>query len=81
MYNKKNMFNKITLVGIATLTLLTISSTVATASTKPKMEKCTGIVAPGKADGQKIVNGKKVDWIFVPAGACSKFVGGEVISD
>jgi len=52
-----------------------------TFAAKPQMEKCAGIVKAGKADGHTVVNGKKVDWILVPAGACLKLVGGKVILD
>lgn len=51
------------------------------AADTPKMEKCTGIVKAGKADGQSTIDGKKVDWIKMPAGQCIKFVGGKVVFD
>jgi len=59
---------------------LSLSSTAYSAKKTLKMEKCSGIVAPGKADGKSIVNGKKVAWIYVPEGACEKLVGGELVS-
>ena len=59
--------------------LLTLSTTAYSAKKPVKMEKCTGIVAPGKADGTSVIKGKKVGWILVPEGACEKLVGGKVV--
>jgi len=56
-------------------------NTSAYAADAPKLEKCTGIVKAGKADGQSTVDGKLVDWILMPAGQCIKFVGGKVVFD
>ena len=78
MFNHKPLIN-LTLTGISAIFLLSLSSSAF--SEKPKMEKCSGIVKAGKADGQSVVKGKKVDWILVPAGACVKLVGGKVIFD
>lgn len=66
-------------MSLALILLASIST--ATFSAEEKMEKCAGIVKEGKADGQKLIKGKKVDWILVPAGACLKFVNGKVILD
>jgi len=65
------------LISALTLTVLAPHTFAA----KPQMEKCSGIVKAGKADGHTVVNGKKIDWILVPAGACVKLVGGKVILD
>ncbi len=59
---------------------LSLSSTAYSAKKPLKMEKCSGIVAPGKEDGKSTINGKKVAWIYVPEGACEKLVDGELVS-
>ena len=64
-----------TAMGFLSLTMPAVSAE------KVEMEKCIGIVKPGQADGQTTIDGKKVDWILVPAGACMKLVGGKVIID
>jgi len=74
-----NKIIKIVTISITCLALSTISTSAFSA--KQKLEKCTGIVKAGKADGQSTIKGKKVDWILVPAGACLKLVGGKVIFD
>ncbi len=65
----------VTLIG------LILAGSNAYAADAPKLEKCTGIVKAGKADGQSTVNGKLVNWIKMPAGQCIKFVGGKVVFD
>lgn len=59
---------------------LTLSTPVVSAE-KVELEKCVGIVKSGLADGQTVIDGNKVDWLLVPAGACMKLVGGKVIID
>ena len=79
MSNNKTILNKTIPLSIVFIVVASLSTT--TFSAEKKMEKCTGIVKAGKADGQQLIKGKKVDWILVPAGACLKFVGGKVILD
>ena len=76
--NKRINTLKIALLGLTATAIVTMSASTLAAKAV-KMEKCTGIVKKGKADGQQMFNGKKVDWIHVPAGACEKFVDGVVI--
>ncbi len=73
------MIHKI-LTPILLIGLLSVA-TETFAADAPKMEKCTGIVKAGKADGQSTIDGKQVDWIKMPAGQCIKFVGGKVVFD
>jgi uncharacterized membrane protein len=74
-----NKILKTALLGLTVISLATVSTTAFSAKKKVKMEKCTGIVKAGKADGKQMFNGKETDWILVPAGACEKLVDGVVI--
>jgi len=75
MYNNKTFKT----IALATLTLSVLSISSTAISAEPKMEKCTGIVKAGKADGQSTIDGKQVNWILMPVGQCMKFVGGKVV--
>ena len=79
----KNKLIKVALLSLTAISLASLSTTAfsAKAAKKVKMEKCSGIVRSGKADGQEMIKGKKVDWILVPAGACEKLVDGVVLYD
>ena len=72
---------KALLIAGITLSFLSLSIPAVSAEKveKVEFEKCAGIAKPGQADGQTTVDGKKTDWILVPAGACMKLVGGKVI--
>ena len=70
-------FKKITLLSIITLSILTVTATAFSA--KAELEKCAGIVKKGSADGKTVINGVEVEWIYVPAGACAKLVGGKLV--
>ena len=77
-----NNLLKTNLTTLVALCAFVISSPAFSAEpAKLKMEKCIGLVAKGKADGQIVVNGKKEDWIFIPEGQCVKLVGGKVVYD
>lgn len=65
--------------------LATGISTSALANDKPAVEKCFGIVKAGKNDcqtatnacaGQSKTDGMPDAWVYVPAGTCTKIVGG-----
>jgi len=77
MYQNKT-FKTMALTTIA-MSVLSMSSVATAEEPKIEMEKCTGIVKAGKADGQSTIDGKQVDWILMPAGQCIKFVGGKVV--
>ncbi len=79
LLENNNKLVKFALLGLTAISLAAVSTTAFSAKKKVKLEKCTGIVKAGKADGKQVFNGKEVDWIFVPAGACEKFVDGVVI--
>ncbi|MEE9444289.1 MAG: DUF2282 domain-containing protein [Cocleimonas sp.] len=74
--HKNKIFKTIAFTTI-TMSVLSMSATIVAAETK--MEKCTGIVKAGKADGQSTIDGKQVDWILLQEGQCMKFVGGKVV--
>jgi len=75
----KKLITKVVLTGITALSLATVSTSAFSA--KPKLEKCSGIVKKGMADGTTEINGKMVEWIYVPAGACEKLVDGIILFD
>ncbi len=76
---KKNTIKNICIPFIA-ITLLSLTST-AFAKKEVKMEKCMGIAKAGMGDGKVTMDGKTEEWLYVPAGACEKFVDGHLLLD
>ncbi|MDT8282762.1 MAG: DUF2282 domain-containing protein [Gammaproteobacteria bacterium] len=80
--NSKNTFNSTLLAVVATLAMGLASG--AAIAAKPGFEKCAGIVKAGMNDcgtsghacaGQAAKDSDPEEWIYVPAGTCSKIVG------
>jgi len=82
--------NQETLIKTALAGVLatSLSSTVTAEESKPKMERCAGIVAAGMNDcatsqhscaGQAKEDFDPEEWINVPEGTCKKIAGGSVI--
>jgi len=64
----------LTAMGLASIT----SSSFAAEAEK---EKCMGLAKVGKGDGKVTIDGKIEEWLYVPAGACAKFVDGRLLLD
>ncbi len=73
--NKKII--KTTFISIIALGVVAMTSSTF-AEKKAPTEKCMGIAKAGKGDGKATVDGKEEEWVRVPAGACTKLVGGRV---
>ncbi len=76
MNNKKLLIATfaLTAMGLASIT----SSSFAAAAEK---EKCMGLAKTGMGDGKVTIDGKIEEWLYVPAGACAKFVDGRLLLD
>ena len=68
---------KTTFISIIAFGVVAMTSTTFAKKAEPT-EKCMGIAKVGKGDGIATVDGKKEEWIIVPAEACEKLVGGRV---
>lgn len=76
---KINTIKNICIPFIA-ITLLSITSTTF-AKKEVVMEKCMGIAKAGMGDGKVTIDGKTEEWLYIPAGACEKLVGGRLLLD
>jgi len=76
MNNKKLIIATFSLVAIGLVALTSPSF----AADKEK-EKCMGIAKAGMGDGKTTIDGKVEEWLYVPAGACAKFVDGRLLID
>ncbi|MEE9310644.1 MAG: DUF2282 domain-containing protein [Cocleimonas sp.] len=72
-----NITIKTTFIPLLAISLLAITSN-SFAKKDATMEKCVGIAATGKGDGKVSIDGKTMEWIYIPAGQCQKLIGGEV---
>jgi uncharacterized membrane protein len=73
--------------AIAALTVPVVANAAPAAEPAFKAEKCYGIAASGKNDCQTSTHscageskraGDPESWLYVPAGTCSKIVGGKL---
>jgi uncharacterized membrane protein len=76
MNNKKLLIATfaLTATGLVAIT----SSSFAAEVTK---DKCMGLAKAGMGDGKVTIDGKVEEWLYLPAGACAKFVGGRLLID
>ena len=72
--NLKALFLSFVALGLVSTTSLSFAE-------KEKNEKCMGLAKKGMGDGKAMIDGKVQEWLFVPAGACAKFVGGRIYID
>ena len=76
MNNKKLL---IATFALTTIGLVSISSS--SFAEDAKQDKCMGLAKAGMGDGKTTVDGKVEEWLYVPAGACAKFVDGRLLID
>jgi len=71
---------KALIISVLALGMVSITSTSFAEENAKKnpMEKCMGLVKAGMGDGKANVDGKVEEWLFVPVGSCSKFIGGRI---
>ncbi|MCK5662691.1 MAG: DUF2282 domain-containing protein [Thiotrichaceae bacterium] len=76
------MNNKKLLIAAFTLTAMGLASlTSSSFAAEAEKEKCMGLAKAGMGDGKVTIDGKVEEWLYVPAGACAKFVDGRLLLD
>ena len=75
--NNKKLFIATFILSTVGLVSITSSSFAA----DDKTEKCMGLAKAGMGDGKVTIDGKVEEWLYVPAGACAKFVDGRLLLD
>lgn len=76
------MSNKKLLVTTFALTAMGLASiTSSSFAADAEKEKCMGLAKAGMGDGKVTIDGKVEEWLYVPAGACAKFVDGRLLLD
>ena len=76
------MNNKKLLIATLTLTAMGLASiTSSSFAAEAEKEKCMGLAKAGMGDGKVTIDGKVEEWLYVPAGACAKFVDGRLLLD
>ncbi len=76
------MINKKHLIVLFTLTAMSLASiTSSSFAADTEQEKCMGLAKAGTGDGTITIDGKVEEWLYVPAGACAKFVDGRLLLD
>ena len=76
------MNNKKLLIATYALTAMGLASiTSSSFAADAEKEKCMGLAKAGMGDGKTTVDGKVEEWLYVPAGACAKFVDGRLLID
>ena len=82
---EKNLLMSTALAGVISLGLGAVAHDASAA--KPGFEKCAGIAKAGMNDcgtsahacaGQAKVDSDAEEWVYVPAGTCSKIAGGSL---
>jgi uncharacterized membrane protein len=84
---KAKILTASTIAGAITIALLSTAKAEPAAVPDFKNEKCYGVAQAGKNDCQTATHscagtstraGDPASWIYVPAGTCSKIVGGKL---
>lgn len=76
------MNNKKLLITIFVLTAMGLASiTSSSFAADAEKEKCMGLAKAGQGDGKTTIDGKAEEWLYVPVGACAKFVDGRLLLD
>jgi len=70
---------KLLIVTFALTTIGLVSVTSSSFAAEVKKDKCMGIAKEGMGDGKVTIDGKVEEWLYLPAGACEKFVGGRLL--
>ena len=88
--NDKNQLLKATLAGVMAVGAAMLATSANAVPDNPKQwEKCAGIAKQGMNDcgsldgkhncaGQAKIDNAESEWVYVPAGTCTKITGGRV---
>ncbi len=90
MVKKQDKLQALMVAAVATASLVSAGAAQAVPDQPSSWEKCAGIAKAGMNDcgsldgkhdcgGKAKTDGDANEWVYVPAGTCTKIVGGKVV--